>query len=167
MQSRPTLADVARIAGVSKTAASLVLNGKGTNNVSEATHERIVVAARSLGFRPHGVARALSRRRADVLGVVGKIDPFVHESQHLFEHGVLSAIFRRTLERGYNPLIFDFPADSDDVHHLSRYADGRSDAFILVNPPACCPLIEYLHCVGLPTVTICSRDPDSRGRWVD
>lgn len=169
MRKRPTLADVAKAAGVSKTTVSIALNGREVKNVSELTRARIVAVARTLGFRPHGVARALSRRRADVLGVVGKVDPFIHESQHRFEHGLLSSIFRRTLERGYNPLIYGFPREDDDEHVLTRYADGRSDAFLLVNPPVDCPLAGYLRSTGMPFVSICNRGGADafKSWWVD
>jgi len=165
MRKRPTLADVAREAGVSKTTASLSLNGKADASIPESTRARVFSAAEQLGFSPHGPARALSRRRAEVLGVVCTTDPFVHESQHLFEHGLLSAIFGRSLERGYNPLIYGFPPREADGRGLIRYADRRSDAFVLVNPPIDSPLVEFLNQAGLPVVTICCRDP--RARWVD
>jgi LacI family transcriptional regulator len=167
MAKRLTLADVAIAAGVSKTAASLVLNGKEATNVSQETRKRVLAVTESLGFRPHALARALSRRHAEVLGVVVAMDPFVHDSQHLFEHGLLSAIFRRTLECGYNPLVYGFPSAADGSRAFSRYGDGRSDAFLLLNPPVGCPLVTYLHSIDVPTVTICCRDQDPRGRWVD
>ncbi|WP_117208078.1 LacI family DNA-binding transcriptional regulator [Allorhizocola rhizosphaerae] len=81
---RPTIADVARAAGVSKGAVSYALNGQ--RGVSEATRQRILAIADSLGFRPSSAARALSgatamavglalRRPARILG----IEPFFME----------------------------------------------------------------------------------------
>jgi LacI family transcriptional regulator len=167
MRVRPTLADVAKAAGVSKTTASLSLNGREVRNVSTETQRRIHSVALELGFQPHALARALSRRRADVIGVVGAIDPFVHESHHLFEHGVLTSIFRRTLECGLNPLVYRLPSLQADASSLATYTDGRSDGFILLNPPADCPLTTHLHEANIPAVTICYRNPLAGGLWVD
>ena len=65
---RPTLADVARHAGVSKGAASLALNGRP--GVSEATRERILAIAQELGWSPNSAARALSVNRSEAIGLV-------------------------------------------------------------------------------------------------
>ncbi|MFC7534758.1 LacI family DNA-binding transcriptional regulator [Actinoplanes sp. GCM10030250] len=59
---RATLADVARVAGVSRAAASRAING--TYGASEAVRERVRAVAAELGFEPHSVARALATGRA-------------------------------------------------------------------------------------------------------
>src|SRR5580658_10116611 len=98
MQKRQTLQDVARAARVSMTTASMSLNGKGANKIPLATRQRVQDAAIALQFRPHGVARALVRQRADVLGVVCTLNPFVEMAHHAFEQALLSALFYHTLE---------------------------------------------------------------------
>nr|WP_221374878.1 LacI family DNA-binding transcriptional regulator [Actinoplanes polyasparticus] len=59
---RPTLADVARAAGVSRAAASRAMNG--AYGASEAVRQRVREVAAELGFEPHAVARALATGRA-------------------------------------------------------------------------------------------------------
>ena len=44
-RSRATLADVARLAGLSKTAASMVLNGREGTRLSAEAHRRVFAAA--------------------------------------------------------------------------------------------------------------------------
>ncbi|HIY24751.1 MAG TPA: LacI family transcriptional regulator [Candidatus Brachybacterium merdigallinarum] len=61
---RATLADVARAAGVSASAASMVLNGRG--GVRQETRLRVLAAARAVGYR----ARRGAVRDATVLGVI-------------------------------------------------------------------------------------------------
>ena len=56
---RATLADVAALAGVSPTAASLVLNNRPGNRLSAQAAERIRAAADRLDYRPHPAARSL------------------------------------------------------------------------------------------------------------
>lgn len=56
---RPTSRDVARAAGVSQAAVSLVLGEKWRGRVSERTAQRVREAARDLGYRPNLAARNL------------------------------------------------------------------------------------------------------------
>ncbi|MEV0895336.1 LacI family DNA-binding transcriptional regulator [Actinoplanes sp. NPDC049802] len=58
----PTLADVARAAGVSKATASRAINGAYGTSSTMRDHVRAVAAR--LGFEPHAVARALATGRA-------------------------------------------------------------------------------------------------------
>jgi DNA-binding LacI/PurR family transcriptional regulator len=66
---RPTLADVARSAGVSVSTASIAFSGSGP--VSQATRERVLAAAAELGYDgPDPRARSLRQGRSGVIGVV-------------------------------------------------------------------------------------------------
>ena len=56
---RATLRDVAATAGVSRALAGFVLGDDHGKSIPEATRERVRDAARSLGYVPHGIARAL------------------------------------------------------------------------------------------------------------
>ncbi|WP_328917609.1 MULTISPECIES: LacI family DNA-binding transcriptional regulator [unclassified Streptomyces] len=65
---RPTIKDVAALAGVSKGAVSMAFNGRP--GVSQATRARILDAAGRLGWAPSLNARALSGTRVDTIGLV-------------------------------------------------------------------------------------------------
>ena len=65
---RPTIADIARRAGVTKAAVSFALNGQP--GVSAATRERILAIAGEIGFQPNSAARALSDGRAGAFGLI-------------------------------------------------------------------------------------------------
>jgi DNA-binding LacI/PurR family transcriptional regulator len=66
---RPTLADVARAAGVSVSTASIAFSGSGP--VSDATREKVLAAAAGLGYDgPDPRARSLRQGRSGVVGVV-------------------------------------------------------------------------------------------------
>ncbi|MEV6498631.1 LacI family DNA-binding transcriptional regulator [Streptomyces prunicolor] len=56
---RVTLSDVAKASGVSRATVSFVLNDDPRQTISGATRERVLEAARDLGYVPHGIARAL------------------------------------------------------------------------------------------------------------
>lgn len=66
---RATIADVARVAGVSASTASVVYSGK--TPVSDATRRRVIAAAESLGYTgPDPRAASLRRGRSGIVGVV-------------------------------------------------------------------------------------------------
>ena len=52
MSKKPTSSDVARLAGVSQSSVSLILNGSDKVSFSSATRERVLAAAWSLGYLP-------------------------------------------------------------------------------------------------------------------
>lgn len=70
-QPRITLATVARLAGVSQSTVSLVLNDRPlAQNLAPKTRERIRAAAQTLRYRPNAAARSLRSARTHLLGVI-------------------------------------------------------------------------------------------------
>lgn len=63
-----TISDIAREAGVSKTAVSFAFNMPG--RLSEKTTRHILDVARQLGYTPNPIARSLNTRRTNALGVL-------------------------------------------------------------------------------------------------
>jgi DNA-binding LacI/PurR family transcriptional regulator len=75
---RPTIADVAARAGVSKALVSLALRGEPGPNPG--TRERVLAAAAELGYRADRTASLLALRRTRQLGVVANVrNPFQAE----------------------------------------------------------------------------------------
>jgi LacI family transcriptional regulator len=68
-QSRVTITEVARQAGVSKQTVSRVLNNRF--DVADETRRRVQQVVDTLGYRPSTIARSLSRGKSQTLGVVG------------------------------------------------------------------------------------------------
>lgn len=66
----PSQRDVARLAGVSRTTVSYVLNGDQRTSIPQATRDRVLAAAAELGFRPNPMARGLRGRRSHVIGLL-------------------------------------------------------------------------------------------------
>lgn len=77
--NRPTIKDVAALAGVSKSLVSLAM--RGSERVSPESRAAILEAANSLGYRPNAAARSLADRRSHTLGVVVQnlLNPIVAE----------------------------------------------------------------------------------------
>jgi DNA-binding LacI/PurR family transcriptional regulator len=100
---RPTIADIAQRAGVSKGAVSYALNGQP--GVSEATRQRIVAIAREIGFNPNNAARALSGASARAVGLtlcrparILSIEPFFMGLISGFEAELAARGFALTLQ---------------------------------------------------------------------
>ena len=64
----PTIADVARVAGVSLPTVSRVLTG--STPVSDKKRAQVLAAMKELGYRPNGAARALVQGRQPIVGVI-------------------------------------------------------------------------------------------------
>lgn len=66
---RPTSRDVARLAGVSQTTVSLVMNGVASVAITDETRNRVRNAIAELDYHPHEGARSLSRKATRTIGV--------------------------------------------------------------------------------------------------
>lgn len=67
---RVTSNDVARLAGVSRTTVSLVLNEVENARISEATKKKVREAAEQLNYRPNALAQSLKTNRSKVIGLI-------------------------------------------------------------------------------------------------
>jgi LacI family transcriptional regulator len=77
--------DVARIAGVSRTTVSLVLNEKPDHGIPAHTVDRIHEAAASLGYRRNAMAAGLRSSTTDTIGLISDVvatTPFAGQMLH-------------------------------------------------------------------------------------
>lgn len=118
---RVTTHDVARRAGVSQPTVSLVLSRNATARVSAETRERVLEAARELGYVPNVVARSLVRSRSYAIGVI------VPDLRNPFFAEVISGAERVVSEAGYAVLLCEtreIPRDRHIQALLERQVDG-------------------------------------------
>lgn len=73
---RPTSADVARLAGVSRATVSYVLNDQPGQSIPEVTRTRVLDAARDLGYTPNAAAKALRAGRSNIVMLVARGTPY-------------------------------------------------------------------------------------------
>lgn len=101
MPSRPTALDVARLAGTSRSAVSMVMNERWRGNISEATASRIRAAANELQYSPQSIAVSLRSQRTSTLGIVSEIvaNPFAGE--------LIKALTSQAMTLGYATLIVE------------------------------------------------------------
>jgi LacI family transcriptional regulator len=130
-ESMYTIRDVARLANVSITTASAVINGK--RSVKEALRLRVTKAMEALDYHPDIVARSLKVRRTNTVGIVipDVTNPFYPEIMRGMED-----VARRS---GYSVFFCDSNEDEELEHsHLSALFSRRVDGVVIApaNPYA-------------------------------
>lgn len=65
-----TMKDVARLAGVSQSTVSFVINNAETPNIPEETRQRVLAAIAELEYRPNAMAQGLRMKRSGIFGFV-------------------------------------------------------------------------------------------------
>lgn len=119
-----TMVDVARIARVSISTVSHVLNG--TRNVEPGTRDRVLAAIEATGYRQDTLARAMRRSRTDSIGLV--VSDAGEPAFAEMVHGVEDA----AAERGLTLLLANSAEDSEREQRAVRtLLDRRVDGLIL------------------------------------
>lgn len=148
--ARPTLVDLARVAGVSRATAARVI--AGTPTVRADLAEKVQVAAESLGYSTNLAARALRRGKTGAVALVapagdvsGLVGPFIgapieSASAALLEHGLQPVLL---LEDGRNTQTL--------VRHLSS---GHVDGVIVILLAEALLMFKHLARVPVPVVFI-------------
>jgi DNA-binding LacI/PurR family transcriptional regulator len=156
---RPTIADVARAAEVSKGAVSFALNGRP--GVAAHTRERILAVAAELGWTPSVSARSLSTRRAHAVGLVVAREPELLGADPFFPPFI--AGIETVLSGRGQALMLQVPPDCDaEAHGYRRLAaEGRVDGVFLTDLRVDDPRPALLVELGLPGVTL-GRTPEQR-----
>ncbi|MFO8081102.1 MAG: LacI family DNA-binding transcriptional regulator [Armatimonadota bacterium] len=171
-ESVATLSDVAQSAGVSITAASLVLSdAAGATRISESTARRIREKARELGYHPNAAARRLARRKSDLVGVLAETFSYTIALRRL------EATIRALLDNGYQPLVWaaDWSESKWQYAHGILASNGVAGALILgpTDPTSKMEIARRLMDADIPTVSFDAGDGlagagvDRRGSFHD
>jgi LacI family transcriptional regulator len=127
---RVTQAHIAAKAGVSIGTVSAVLNGR-TSGIfySDGTRDRVLEAARRLGYRVHAVARQLRMGCSKVIGLA------VDDLSLPFLAMVVQNVVSGLREAGYDCLLLDLGGcrgkDAALKHLRHMFQEGKVDAFLL------------------------------------
>jgi LacI family transcriptional regulator len=151
MKRRPTRADVAFKAGVSKTTVTYVLADRLDIAIPQSTRERVRSVAEQLGYQPHPAAKALASGRTNAVTVAFPIRIGAHYA-HL-----LQAFERHTNTHGYHMVAstighVDIKNVAPDFDSL---LNSLTDGVIVVDPPAAFQeYIEDLLPAAKPVVSV-------------
>jgi LacI family transcriptional regulator len=155
-----TLKDVAKLAKVTPTVVSHVLNDKAsTVRVSPATAERVRLAAATLGYRVNVMARNFRERQTKTLGVLngrGLARPTFAKGPRYFAtlmDGIVDSAFRHGFSVSLCPqLLGDRPEDG--------VGDGRFDGLIWYSVDSSEDTMKVLERIALPLVIVHSHAKD-------
>ncbi len=92
-QRRPTLADVAALSGMSKTAVSLILNDRQGSRLSQEAADRVRAAAAQLGYKPNPAAQSLRSGKTRSIGFISD-EVTITRYASAMTRGILSAAKR-------------------------------------------------------------------------
>ncbi|WP_200824168.1 LacI family DNA-binding transcriptional regulator [Nonomuraea solani] len=138
-KQRVSMADVAKLAGVSSQTVSRVSNGHP--GVIESTREQVLAAMRELGYRPNSAARALRYGRFNTIGVI------LFSLASTGNSRTVEAIATHAAAEGYAITLIpiDVPTQDNVLGAFTRMGELAVDAVIVI--------IE-IHLLDAGTVTL-------------
>ncbi|QUH29160.1 LacI family DNA-binding transcriptional regulator [Vallitalea guaymasensis] len=126
-QKRATIADVAKLAGVSITTVSRVMNKNYP--VKEATRKKVEKAIEELEFKPNLLARGLIHNKTQTIGI---LTPSI---ENLFFSEVVKGIDSVIKNKGYTTFLCNTEGDPEQEKLMIDNMKDRSvDGIIAINP---------------------------------
>jgi DNA-binding LacI/PurR family transcriptional regulator len=150
--SRPTIADVAKRAGVSIATVSRVLNG--TASVEMDTAERVRSAITALNYFPHAAARTLANRRTDTIGLL------LPEISGIFFQPMLRGVEAGVSEAGFDLLIHTTQSHPENAPRRPL-GEHNTDGLLVFTESLDAKELTRLHSIGFPVVLLHQAPPDS------
>src|SRR5437868_2439911 len=138
---RVRMIDVAQEAGVSRTTASFVLNGRDSGIPAE-TRQRVLRAARQLRYRQNSAAYALATGRTRRVGIVLN-DPGSFGSEDEYFSAVVNGMLRAAVRHDYN-IVLHAARFPDRSALCSDITSGVTDGAVLVGRFTDDPLTQAL-----------------------
>ena len=147
-----TLKGVAERAGVSIATAARVLRADPTLSVRIETRERVLAAARELGYRPNRLASGLRTRRSGTIALV------LPDPQNIAWSDTLRGVERAAAERDYVVVVADAHGPTLNPQQLSRFVlEARMDGILVAFATIDDGLVAQIVGRGLPLLPINSR----------
>ena len=146
--------DVARLAGVSRSAVSRTFT-EGAS-VSEPMRRKVLEAARRLKYRPNLFARSLKTRRSNILGLA------VSTLDNQYYPDILQRFSEEFARLGYRLLLFVTHGSTGHDPLLDELLKYRLDGLILASSSVSSALAEECISAGVPVVMFNNVDPASK-----
>ncbi len=124
-----TMADIAKLAGVSRTTTSFVLNGKETElRISDQTRTRVLCAAKQLGYRKNEIARAVATGKTFVIGILDR--------EHSIEQRarIMEGALKEANPNGYFIKLLHHPYEEKVIDAAKNCVEQRLAGLIVMLP---------------------------------
>ena len=151
-RKRPTLTDVAKLAGVSFMTVTRTISGKDC--VAEGTREKVLAAIDKVGYTPNLVARSLALGKTQTIGLLmGTL------SGHFLNHAQTEQVAVAAWKRGYKLLTLSHHDRLDREEACLRELLAHQVDGLLVHPAqeGTGQMLGQLARKGLPIMTIDSH----------
>ncbi|GAA2374381.1 LacI family transcriptional regulator [Catellatospora methionotrophica] len=151
-RQQPTMADIARQAGVSRVAVSYALNGRP--GVSDEVRERIVRIAQEVGFSANGPAQALHGTVVRAVGLTMR-RPSAAFHVEVFRRELISGVQSELMAREIGlALQFVDGLDAEIEVYRRWSADRRVAGVLLCDLVADDPRVALMAALDLPAVVV-------------
>ncbi|WP_414163563.1 LacI family DNA-binding transcriptional regulator [Superficieibacter sp. BNK-5] len=165
----PTIYDIARVSGVSKSTVSRVLNKQ--TNISPEAREKVLQAIEQLNYQPNKLARALTSSGFDAIMVISTRSAKTTAGNPFFSE-VLHAITAKAEDEGFDVILQTSHSSEDDLQKCeSKIKQKMIKGIIMLSSPADETFFARLDSYHVPVVVIgkvegqyqhvCSVDTDN------
>jgi LacI family transcriptional regulator len=138
---------VARVAGVSYSTVSRVVNG--LPNISQATRARVEAAMLELGYTTHLSARALATGRSNQIGLL------VQQLEDPFFLGIIAGADRAVMDAGFDLLLCTtHDRREKETAYVARLTSGMVDGLLVLMPRSLPDWLDQLVTAHTPFVLI-------------
>ena len=151
MPKRPTSADVAARAGVSRTTVSFVLNERVDVKIPRETRQRVVEAAAELGYSPNVSARRLAGGRSHVIALVLRQSPEQVASDAVLAE-TLRGLSSAARAGGFRVMVELLEPDGADSSYSALLRAQHADGLIISGPRSDDPSLRELVRDEFPVV---------------
>lgn len=155
---KPSIDDIARSLGVSKTLVSMVINNKTEKyGISEKTRKKVEDKIAEMGFMPNKAARRLRTGKSFLIGVI------VPDISNPFYSKIVRIIEDKAQLDGYNPMICSSDEDSEkEINLVKMLVDSQQvDGLILSTTLENGGELDFLRKRNFPCVLIDRTLPES------
>ena len=147
MKGRPTIRDVARLAGVGTTTVTRVVQSQGY--VSTETRDAVLAAVNQTGYQVNSVARSLKQRRSFVIGHL--LRSTIPNPFYLM---VARGVEDEARERGYTALTYNVQGEAEaERRGIEIFLNWRADALIFTTAVDA-ENVDFASTRGLPVVQV-------------
>lgn len=139
-----TLKDVARETGLTVTTVSRVLNNRGY--ISEETRQKVYEAMKKLNYRPNEVARSLTKKSTNTIGVI------VPHIRHPYFSELISNLENEASKRGYKIILCNSQEKvNKEREYLEMCSSNRVAGIVLCSASVA---VEEFDGSNIPLITI-------------
>ena len=119
-----TIVDVAKIAGVTPTTVSRVINNRGY--ISEKTKKKVFEAMKELNYQPNEIARSLTKKKTNTIGII------VPHISHPYFSKLISNLENQASKKGYKIMLCNSKEEvKKEQEYLDMFKSNRVAGIVL------------------------------------